>query len=210
MLYLFFSLEGELLHWLTLVILPFALIRLHQTRFDRRARTFSLSLATVGLAKGNLRTGVVLAAVIGLGLSLLQTLVSRHRDDIWALLFSGKALVAFPLVLALMLATAAFTEEFFFRGVLQTRLSNLFKSNVVAVIVTAAFFGVYHLPYAYLNPNWPSQGDWGAAWTAAMSQGGIMGLLLGVVYLRSRNNLLAPVVLHALVNSLPAMAQLAG
>jgi membrane protease YdiL (CAAX protease family) len=61
-----------------------------------------------------------------------------------------------------------------------------------------------------LNPNWPSHGDWGAAWTAALSQGGILGLILGTIYVRSRANLLAPVVLHAFVNSLPAMAQLFG
>ncbi len=206
--YLFVCQEGELLHWLTLVGLPFALILLYQ-RSSRPNPNLQASLATVGLAKVNLRSGIVWGVLIGLGFSALQVLVSQYKTEIWPLITSGRALFIFPPALLLMLLTAGFTEEFFFRGVLLTRLSRLFRSNVVAVIVSAALFGVYHLPYAYLNPNWPSHGDWGAAWGSAMFQGGVMGLVLGAVYIKSRGNLLATVVLHSLVNSFPAMAQLA-
>ena len=68
----------------------------------------------------------------------------------------------FPLALVLLMMTAGFTEEFFFRGVLQTRLTTSLKSKVWGVVVAAVLFGLYHLPYAYLHPGWPSHGDWGA------------------------------------------------
>lgn len=206
--YLFAHQEGELLHWLSLVALPFAALL-----FFRRASgpgpASRTSLLSVGLARANLRSGILWSLLIGLAISALQVWVSQYRAEILPLFRSGRGLLIFPLALLLMLVTAAFTEEFFFRGVLLTRLSRLFRSNVAAVIVSAALFGVYHLPYAYLNPNWPSHGDWGAAWGSAMAQGGVMGLVLGTVYVMSRANLLAPVILHALVNSLPATVQLA-
>jgi membrane protease YdiL (CAAX protease family) len=206
--YLFVYQEGELLHWLTLVGLPLALILLYR-RSSQPGPSLRASLASVGLAKGNLRSGILWGLLVGLAISALQVLVSQYKTEIWPLITSGRALFIFPIALLLMLLTAGFTEEFLFRGVLLTRLSRLFRSNVVAVLVSAALFGVYHLPYAYLNPNWPSHGDWGAAWGSAMFQGGVMGLVLGALYIKSRGNLLATVVLHSMVNSLPVMAQLA-
>lgn len=79
------------------------------------------------------------------------------------------------------------------------------QSKVAAVLISAALFGLYHLPYAYLNPRWPSHGDLDAALLAAMGQGGIAGLILGAVFVRAQGNLLAPVVVHAMTNALPAM-----
>ena len=58
-----------------------------------------------------------------------------------------------------MMLTAGFTEEFFFRGFLQTRLEVLTRSRVAAVLLASICFGLYHLPYAYFNPAWPSAGD---------------------------------------------------
>jgi membrane protease YdiL (CAAX protease family) len=108
---------------------------------------------------------------------------------------------ALPVAFLAMLLTAGFTEEFFFRGFLQTRLTALSGSRLVGLAASALLFGVYHVPYAYLHPNWPTHGDLGAAIGSAMGQGGIAGLLLGALYLVSRGNLLACVVLHAGVNA---------
>ena len=76
----------------------------------------------------------------------------------------------------------------------------------VAVGVVATI--VYHLPYAYLNPRWPSAGDWGAAWGAALGNGVPAGLVLGTLYNTSRNNLVACIILHSLINAFPAMTML--
>ncbi len=78
----------------------------------------------------------------------------------------------------------------------------------MAVLITAILFGLYHLPYAYLNPQWPSYGEWGAAWGAALGNGIPGGLILGGLYVISRGNLLACVLLHSLINAAPAMTMI--
>jgi len=205
--YLFARPESEFVHWLTLVALPFGLVFIYQAKITTGI-TLRDSLASVGLARGNLTRGIVWAILLGMALSALQLVLSRRSREIWQTMSSRKIIYLFPIVLLLMLATAGFTEEFFFRGVLQTRLEKLFRSKLLAVVGASLLFGLYHLPYAYMNPHWPSHGNWAAALAAAFGQGVPIGLILGTLYVRSRNNLLACVLLHSLINSLPAMTMI--
>ncbi|UCC47734.1 MAG: CPBP family intramembrane metalloprotease [Gemmatimonadota bacterium] len=206
--YLFLNPESELGHWLTLVALPLALLILYQRRvWDNWS--LEKTLTTVGLEKGSLTRGLVWAIPLGLGVSLvLQLLLSNNVDAFRELITSGRFLYLLPLALVLLLLTAGLTEEFFFRGVLQTRLAALLRSNVLAILVVSVLFGLYHLPYAYLNPHWPSAGDLGAAFQAAMVNGMLGGVVLGAVYVFARGNLLAPVIVHALIDLFPAMTQI--
>jgi membrane protease YdiL (CAAX protease family) len=203
--YLFYSLESELWHWVGLVAVP-ALITAATLRLNGQPAGFAATLRTFGLEHGRLGRGLGLAVAVGLALGAGQLLVSRQRDVFVEMVQSGRALFLFPVAFVLMLLTAGFTEEFFFRGFLQDRLEQLTSSRVFAVVLASLAFGVYHLPYAYLNPNWPSAGDWGAAWSAAMGQGVVGGLILGTVYLKAGRNLLAPAIVHALINAFPATA----
>jgi membrane protease YdiL (CAAX protease family) len=171
-------------------------------------RTVSGVLGTLGFRRGNLTRGLVWAVVLGLAISVLQVWGSERAAAVQELIVSGRALFLFPLTFALMLMTAGFTEEVFFRGFLQTRVAVLIKSKWLAVLVVALLFGVYHLPYAYLNPRWPSTGDWGLAWTAALGNGVPGGLILGALYVLTRGNTLACVVLHSLINAVPAMTMI--
>jgi membrane protease YdiL (CAAX protease family) len=207
--WLFATLEGEMAHWLTLVALPLALIWLAARPAAGEGRLAS-TLRSVGLVRGNLSTGLAWAVTAGLAVSVLQVLVSQRRVAVWELIQAGSVVYLLPLTFALLLLTAAFTEEFFFRGVLQTRLARWTGSQPAAVALTAVLFGLYHLPYALLNPRWPSYGDPAAAFAAAMGQGVVGGLILGFLFVRARGNLLAPVVLHALINSVPGMVLVDG
>jgi membrane protease YdiL (CAAX protease family) len=207
--WLFATLEGEMAHWLTLVALPLALIWLAARPAAGESR-LAVALRSVGLARGNLATGLAWAATAGLALSVLQVLVSQRRLAVWELIQAGSFVYLLPLTFALLLLTAAFTEEFFFRGVLQTRLARWSGSHLAAVALTSVLFGLYHLPYALLNPRWPSYGDPAAALAAAMGQGVVGGLILGFVFVRARGNLLAPVLVHALINSVPGMVLVDG
>lgn len=201
--YLFLRPEPEALHWLSLVMLPMGLALLAAgTGPGGRARR---ALASVGLRRGNLASGLAWALPLGLALGTLQLVLSDRVAEIQAVLAGGQALWMLPLVFLLMLLTAGFTEEFFFRGFLQTRLERLTGSPLRGLLLASLCFGLYHLPYAYLNPNWPSAGDWGAAWAAALGQGVPGGLVLGVVYLASRRNVVACALVHALINTLPAL-----
>ena len=201
---LFFTLESEFEHWLTLVIIPFVLLYLYyKTR--KQSLSFRDSLASIGLRKSNLTRGLIWAIFLGLALSILQLFMSNRKNAMLELLRSGKAFLLFPVALLLLLLTAGFTEEFFFRGVLQTRFSKVFNSRLWAVLVTSILFSLYHLPYAFLHPQWPSYGNLGAAFSAAFGDGMPGGLVLGAVYEYTDNNLLACILVHALIDVLPAM-----
>lgn len=206
--YLFFNPENELLHWLTLVILPSIVLFVIQRRARKSRWTVREMMATVGLAKSRLKNGIVLAIIAALGLGMLQLVFSYQREDIWAKIASGKIIFALPIAFIFMLLTAGFTEEYFFRGILQTRIAKSINSRFWGVAVVSILFGVYHLPYAYLNPDWPSHGDWTAALGSALGQGIPMGIALGIVYEKSKNNLLACVIMHSLFNALPAIAMI--
>jgi membrane protease YdiL (CAAX protease family) len=207
MAYLFYKFENEFMHWITLVIVPLLLLFLLQ-RMTRGVSSLRLTLASVGFKKGNLATGLGWAVILGLLFSVAQLYFSRQREAIIPIMQSGKVAYLFPLTFLLMFGLAGFTEEFFFRGVLQTRLARWLNSNWWAVLVTALLFGFYHLPYAYFNPRWPSHGDWSEAISSAFSQGGIGGLILGTVYVKAKNNLVACIVVHALINTLPGMVMI--
>ncbi|UCF20415.1 MAG: CPBP family intramembrane metalloprotease [Gemmatimonadota bacterium] len=208
MVYMFVRPEGELMHWLSLVLLPLLLISLYQ-RFTSPGWSLRTSLRTIGLRRGNLKTGLAWAIPFGLGLSLvIQLFLSSNREAFRQILLSGKVLYFAPLAFVLLLVTVGITEEFFFRGVLQTRLTALFKSNVLAVLATSILFGLYHLPYAYLKPTWPTHGDLGAAFIAAMSNGILGGIVLGGIYVLARGNLIAVIFVHALIDVFPAMTQI--
>ena len=202
--YLFATLESEFAHWLTLVAIP-VLIAL---TFGGWIRSPAAVLDTFGLRRDGWTSGLGWALLLGAAITVLQVTLFGHRREILALIESGRALWLYPLMLLLMFAMAGFTEEFFFRGFLQTRLEVLTRSPWAAVAIVAVLFSLYHLPYAYLNPMWPSAGDWGLAWRAAFSNGLPGGLVLGALCTRSGNNLVPCVVLHSMINAAPAMTMI--
>lgn len=200
--YLFWRREGELWHWISLVLAPFILVlALHR----RAGGSFLSALGSLGIRRGNLKTGLGMTLVLGVILGFVQLFLSRSGTAALDAFLSGRALYLFPLAFVLMLLTAGFTEEFFFRGFLQTRLEALTGSRWWGLALASVLFALYHLPYAYFNPHWPSAGDWGAALGASLGEGIPGGLVLGGLYLLSRRNLVAPILLHALVDTFPAM-----
>lgn len=206
--YLFFYQESEIVHWLTLVLLPATLLSFYQ-RHVWNQWSLRATLGTVGLKRGQLSRGLAWAIPLGLAVSLIvQLLLSRNAETFRELISTGRAFYLAPLVFVLLLLTTGVTEEFFFRGVLQTRLAVAFRSKVVGVLATSILFGLYHVPYAYLNPNWPSHGDLGAALQAGLANGFLGGVVLGGVYVLAGGNLIAPIVVHALIDVFPAMTHI--
>ena len=199
--YLFATLESELVHWLTLVILPFVIALV----FGDRPRKTSEVFATFGLRREGWMRGMGWALLLGAIITVLQVMLFGHRSEILAVIESGRALWLYPLTLLLMFLMAGFTEEFFFRGFLQTRVEVLVGSPWLAVVLVTFLFSLYHLPYAYLNPMWPSAGSWELAWRAALANGVPGGLILGSLYQLSGRNLVPCIVLHSMINAAPAM-----
>jgi membrane protease YdiL (CAAX protease family) len=203
----FWSPGSEGRHYATLVAGPVLLVVLLRAR-DPVTRRPAPVLASFGLRRDNFRTGVGWAFLAGLLIGLLQLTQRSGGPELWELIRSGKALYVFPLAAVFGLLTAGFTEEFFFRGFLQTRLEKWSGSALVAVIVVTVAFGLYHVPYAYLNPNWPSAGDLPAAFRVAMVEGSLGGLVLGGAYVLWKRNLLACIVLHGMIDAVPIMTMI--
>lgn len=203
----FWSPGSEMRNYLTLVAGPLLLVVLLRTK-DPLNRRAAPVLASFGLRRGNLRTGLLWALVLGLLFGLFQLTQRRAGPELWELIRSGKALYLFPLAAAFGLLTAGLTEEFFFRGFLQTRVEKLTGSPWIAVLLVTVAFGLYHVPFAYLNPNWPTAGDFPAALQLGMVEGGLGGIILGVVYVLWKRNLLACIVLHAMIDAVPIMTMI--
>jgi membrane protease YdiL (CAAX protease family) len=203
----FWSPGSEMRNYLTLVAGPLVLVALLRAG-DPLSRRPARVLASFGLRRGNLHTGLVWALVLGLLLGLFQLTQRRAGPELWDLMRSGKALYLFPLAAAFGLLTAGFTEEFFFRGFLQTRMEKLTGSPWIAILPVTVAFGLYHVPFAYLNPNWPTAGDFPAALQLGMVEGGLGGIILGVSYVLWKRNLLACIVLHGMIDAVPIMTMI--
>lgn len=80
----------------------------------------------------------------------------------------------------------ALAEEFFFRGFLQSLLARGLRSEIAALVLTSAIFGLAHLPMRHF-PNWRF---------AAVA--GLAGLFYGLAFMRARS-VRACMVTHALV-----------
>ena len=107
-----------------------------------------------------------------------------------------------------MMITVATTEEVFFRGILQRRFSDAtglgeMRAQAWGIGLATLAFILYHVPYAYLNPHWPSAGNLTHAVQLATINGGLGGIVLGLVYVKSGRNLLAVILLHAMVDWVP-------
>jgi CAAX protease family protein len=127
---------------------------------------------------------------------LRQGQLSRHQ------LFVG-----LPLAFIWLAIEAGLVEEFFFRGLLQARLSAWFKSEVTAVVIMSLAFGLAHAPgfifrsageVEGLGAN-PSALDSIAYSIATLS---VAGVLFGVIWARTKN-LGALIIIHAATDLLP-------
>ena len=203
----FWSPGSEMRNYLTLVAVPLLLV-VFLRRGDPINRSPSPVLASLGLRRGNPRTGVAVALILGLLLGLFQLTQRSATAELWEMIRTGRALYMFPLAASFGLLTAGFTEEFFFRGFLQTRVERLTGSAWIAVLVVTVAFGLYHVPFAYLNPNWPTAGDFPAALRLGMVEGGLGGVILGAAYVLWKRNLLACIVLHGMIDAVPIMTMI--
>lgn len=95
--------------------------------------------------------------------------------------------------LALTWTLAAFGEEMVYRSYLMNRVADLFNRTrrawIISLIVIHVAFGLAH---AY-------QG-----WTGAIDEG-LLGLLLGVIYLRTGRNLAVPIIAHGIGDTIDFM-----
>jgi len=184
------------------VLIPFALFRF---LFGYRWRDFGLQWEGVRALGGNhLLVVLLLSAVIllfqyflGLGAAPIR------RGELSAMQLA----VGIPICFLWAFIETGLVEEFFFRGLVQTRCAAWFNSEVSGVALMALLFGLAHAPgfilrgagiKEALGAN-PSVADSIAYAIVILSVGGIF---FGIVWARTKN-LLAVMFIHAATDLLP-------
>jgi membrane protease YdiL (CAAX protease family) len=162
-------------------------------------RVRGLRWRSVGLTRNRSWTKTL---ALGLGAGLLMELLELGVTQPFLARVLGKlpdlsefhALhgnLKFLLVLIVLAwVVAAFGEEMVYRGYLMNRVADLFNRTraawVISLLVVHIGFGFSHI----------YQG-----WTGAIDEG-LMGLLLGLIYLRSGRNLAVPIVAHGVADTI--------
>ncbi len=181
------------------VVVPAALLMLTQ---GYRARE---------LAPASVRKGLLWPALwMGIAIILVQCVLGRGLHDIARAELPARVLVlAVPLCYAWLVVEVGIVEEFFFRALLQARLSAALRSEWTGLVAAALLFGLVHAPGFYLRPQatmealGPHPSVVGAiAYSIALTS--LAGLFLGVLWLRTRNFVVV-VLVHAAGDLLPGI-----
>jgi membrane protease YdiL (CAAX protease family) len=145
---------------------------------------------------------------------LMQSVLGRGLHDIReAQLPWGVLTVAIPLSFLWLMVEVGIVEEFFFRVLLQERLSLVLRSPWGGLVASAILFGLVHAPGFYFRPA-ASQEALGLHPSLFMAVGysvvltSLAGLFLGILWMRTKN-LAVLVIAHAAVDLLPNLAPLA-
>jgi membrane protease YdiL (CAAX protease family) len=148
-----------------------------------RNKTWAKTLA-LGLGAGLLMEALELFVTQPFLVKVLGKL--PDLSDFQALHGNPKFLV---LAVALAWTVAAFGEEMVYRGYLMNRVADLLNRTraawVVSLVAVHIGFGFSHI----------YQG-----WTGVIDEG-LMGLLLGLIYLRTGRNLAVPIVAHGVADT---------
>lgn len=184
------------------VFIPFLLFRF---LFGYRWRDFGWQWEGVRALAGNHLPVVLLFCSV---LLLFQYFLGRGAAPIRQGELSAMQLaVGIPLCFIWAFIETGLVEEFFFRGLVQTRCAAWLKSEVSGVVVMALLFGLAHAPgfifrgagvKEALGPS-PSVADSIAYAIVILS---VAGIFFGVIWARTKN-LFAVMIIHAATDLLP-------
>ena len=166
--------------------------------------------STRDLAPLSLPTSHMLAFVgVGALLLVFQSVAGRGLRDITAANISSDTLLfGMPFVFVWLALEVGVVEEFFFRVLLQSRLSAALRSELGGIVLMALLFGLVHAPGTLLahqrdpgrsclviRPIWMAIG-----YSIVITS--VAGFFLGVLWARTRNFLVL-VLVHAAADLLP-------
>ena len=196
------ELVNQFTNWFFLVIVPLGLLLVAR----RRGLAVRAALRSIGITRAGLGGGLRLAAlIVPLSIPALYVVGERQRMAV-AMMFQEplRAVVSLLVGFLLALLTVGFVEEFFFRGILQSRLARWIGSEWRGLLVASLLFGLFHLPMAYFSPYEPMHGNLLGALSGVVAEQAVMGILLGVLWARTRN-LAAPLLVHVFTDALAMM-----
>jgi len=186
------------------VVLPFLAYRF----FGFTLKDFGLTISDLRFPeKKTTSTFIVLSAVV----LLFEYFLSNAGKNIFANHYHTLQLLkGIPICFIYLLFDAGLIEEFFFRGLLQSRLSVILKSQTGGIVCSAIIFGLVHAPGLFLRGA-DSEGIkeqmpflfWVVYTIVNMS---IAGVFLGVVYSKTKNLWLV-IAIHAMFDLLPNLPE---
>jgi membrane protease YdiL (CAAX protease family) len=145
---------------------------------------------------------------MSLVLLVFQSAAGRGLRDIADAHVPGETLlVGVPLVFLWLVLEVGVVEEFFFRVLLQSRLSAAMRSELGGIVIMSLIFGLVHAPGLYLRTSVTQEGL-SAHPSFLMAVGysivitSVAGFFLGVLWARTRNFLVI-VLVHAATDLLP-------
>ena len=170
-------------------------------------KRFGYSLAD--LSPWSLKTSHLLV-VLGMSLVLLifQSVAGRGLRDIFdAHVPIDKVLLGMPFVFVWLVLEVGVVEEFFFRVLLQSRLSAALRSELGGIVLMSLIFGLVHAPGLYLRTSVTQEGLtphpsllMAIGYSIVITS--VAGFFLGVLWARTRNFLVV-VLIHAATDVLP-------
>ncbi len=183
------------------VLIP---LLIYRTLFSATWAAFGLTAASYRrlLGRDGLAVLVIGAAVIG-----FQYMAGGAAAPFREGKYAADALqFGLPLAFAWLVIEVGLVEEFFFRAVLQERLSALFKSDVAGLFVMALIFGLVHAPGMVLRGAGVQEGlganpDMLTAAAYTITVQAVAAFMFGILWLRTRN-LLAVMLVHAAMDLL--------
>ena len=182
------------------VLLPFFIYQ----AFGFRLQDFGFSIHRPGKKLG---VTVFIFVVLAVTISVFQLFWGHGGEPVRKGVFSSsQLLLGLPLCFAWYFFEVGLVEEFFFRALLQSRISVLLKSNTGGILISGLIFGLAHAPGLYLRGA-SSEGIseqlpfifWAAYTVTVMS---LAGIFLGMVWSRTKNIYLV-MAIHAIVDLLP-------
>ena len=161
-----------------------------------------------GLAPMSTRTSHMLVFVgMSLVLVVFQSVAGRGLRDIAdSHVPAEKLLFGMPLVFLWLVVEVGVVEEFFFRVLLQSRLSAALRSDLGGIVLMSLIFGLVHAPGLYLRTSVTQEGLARPSFLMAVGYSivitSVAGFFLGVLWARTRNFLVI-VLVHAATDLLP-------
>ena len=184
---------NELSNWLFLVLFPLLIIAV--VRKEKVIQT----LKETGLKHFDRKTAlrILLICAIYQGVIILVFSLGEFSFNFANIL---QIVVKLPVFFCLMILTAAFTEEFFFRGILQRTMMDSLKKPYLAILLTGILFGLYHFPFAYYLWD-DTAGNIMNSLKMVMTEHVLTGCAFGFIYYKSDKNLWSSIILHAFTNA---------
>ena len=187
------------------VVVPWLIFRF---LFGYRWRDYGVNLSALrALGRGH---GLAML-VMGGALILFQYFLGRAAAPLRAGKLPARELwLALPVCFVWLAVEAGLVEEFFFRGLVQSRLSAFFSSEITAVALMSLTFGIAHAPGFIFRHGGEVEGLGAnpSALTALAYSVVVVapsGILFGVIWARTRN-LFVAIAVHAAGDLLPNLS----